>query len=48
MVWIPGGEFSMGNVNPSGITDGGKESMNDTRPVHRVYVNGFFYGCNRS
>ena len=42
MVWIPGGEFSMGNVNPSGMTGGGKETMSDTRPVHRVYVDGFF------
>src|SRR5262245_17525629 len=42
MVWIPGGEFSMGGVNPVGITDGGKESMLDARPIHRVHVNGFF------
>ena len=37
MVWIPGGEFSMGGVNPVGITEGGGESMNDARPVHRVH-----------
>jgi formylglycine-generating enzyme len=42
MVWIPGGEFSMGGVNPVGMTDGGHEQMNDARPVHRVYVDGFF------
>jgi formylglycine-generating enzyme required for sulfatase activity len=42
MVWIPGGEFSMGGVNPVGITEGGGESMNDARPVHRVHVKGFF------
>jgi formylglycine-generating enzyme required for sulfatase activity len=42
MVWIPGGEFSMGNVNPTNMSDGGKEMMNDARPVHRVYVDGFF------
>ncbi len=42
MVWIPGGQFSMGNVNPATMEDGGKETMNDARPVHRVYVNGFF------
>jgi sulfatase modifying factor 1 len=42
MVWIPGGEFSMGNVNPVGMTDGGKEAMDDARPVHRVYVDGFY------
>ncbi|HWW42231.1 formylglycine-generating enzyme family protein, partial [Pedobacter sp.] len=42
MVWIPGGEFSMGGVNPVGMNDGGHESMNDARPVHRVYVGGFY------
>lgn len=42
MVWIPGGEFSMGGINPVGIQDGGHEAMNDARPVHRVYVSGFF------
>jgi sulfatase modifying factor 1 len=41
MVWIPGGEFSMGGVNPNGMQDGGKETMNDARPVHRVQVNAF-------
>jgi len=43
MVWIPGGEFSMGGVNPSGMQDGGKEAMNDARPVHRVYVDGYLW-----
>src|SRR6476619_682090 len=42
MVWIPGGEFSMGGVNPVGMKDGGHEQMNDARPVHRVYVDGFY------
>jgi formylglycine-generating enzyme required for sulfatase activity len=42
MVWIPGGEFSMGGVNPVGMSDGGHEQMNDARPVHRVYVDGFY------
>jgi len=41
MVWIPGGEFSMGGVNPVGIQDGGHEAMNDARPVHRVVVRDF-------
>lgn len=41
MVWIPGGEFSMGGVNPNGMQDGGKETMHDARPVHRVEVTGF-------
>jgi len=42
MVWIPGGEFSMGGVNPVGMKDGGNQPMNDARPVHRVYVDGFY------
>ena len=42
MVWIHGGEFSMGGVNPVGMQDGGKENMNDARPVHRVKVSGFY------
>lgn len=42
MVLIPGGEFSMGGVNPLGMQDGGKENMNDARPVHRVQVSGFY------
>ncbi|WP_232373317.1 formylglycine-generating enzyme family protein [Pinibacter aurantiacus] len=42
MVKIPGGEFSMGGVNPKGMQDGGHESMNDARPIHRVYVNPFY------
>src|SRR5215471_10446636 len=42
MVWIPGGEFSMGGVNPVGMHEGGHEEMNDARPVHRVFVKDFF------
>lgn len=42
MVWIPGGEFSMGGVNPVGLKGGGHETMSDARPVHRVYVDGFY------
>ncbi|WP_243749185.1 formylglycine-generating enzyme family protein [Mucilaginibacter agri] len=42
MVFINGGEYSMGGVNPVGMNDGGKEMMNDARPVHRVEVNPFF------
>lgn len=41
MVWVPGGEFSMGGVDPAGMQDGGKENMRDARPVHRVYIDGF-------
>jgi sulfatase modifying factor 1 len=41
MAWIPGGEFSMGSADP---TVGGHchEPMSDARPIHRVYVSGFF------
>jgi sulfatase modifying factor 1 len=42
MVLIPGGEFSMGGVDPTGMMDGGHENMHDARPVHRVYVDPFF------
>lgn len=42
MVWIPGGEFSMGGADPTAMQHGGHDKMNDARPVHRVRVNGFF------
>lgn len=42
MVWVPGGEFSMGGINPAGMQDGGMENMQDARPVHRVFVDGFY------
>ena len=42
MVWIPGGLFSMGSVNPSGMQQGGSEPMHDARPVHRVQLQGFW------
>lgn len=42
MVWIPGGTFSMGGVNPVGLADGGYLGMDDARPVHRVQVGGFW------
>ena len=42
MAWIPGGEFSMGCVDPRSLPGGGGESMADARPVHRVQVNGFW------
>ncbi len=44
MVRIPGGEFSMGAGNPARVHDGGHEVMEDARPIHRVYVDGFLYG----
>ncbi|HZZ73086.1 MAG TPA: formylglycine-generating enzyme family protein [Pirellulales bacterium] len=42
MVLIPGGEFLMGSADPSLCVEGGKESMADARPIHRVYVDPFF------
>ena len=42
MAWIPGGEFSMGCADPTLCVDGGHEAMHDARPIHRVYVDGFW------
>jgi formylglycine-generating enzyme required for sulfatase activity len=42
MVWIPGGEFSMGCADPRRLPHGGPDPMNDARPVHRVRVDGFW------
>ena len=42
MVWIPGGEFSMGAADPRGLEHGGHEAMADARPIHRVYVDPFW------
>ena len=42
MKWVPGGEFSMGSVDPVGLEHGGHDSMPDTRPIHRVYVDAFW------
>jgi formylglycine-generating enzyme required for sulfatase activity len=42
MVWIPGGEFSMGSADPTTDVCGGKDPMPDARPIHRVYVDGFW------
>jgi sulfatase modifying factor 1 len=49
MIWIKGGEFSMGSADPtksngsdSEQSCGGHEPMQDARPVHRVYVDGFW------
>jgi len=44
MVWIPGGEFSMGAADPRGRDDNdvGMRATDDSRPIHRVYVDGFW------
>ncbi len=42
MVWIPGGEFSMGAQDPPGMDMVGMKATQDSRPIHRVYVDGFF------
>jgi len=42
MAWIPGGEFSMGAQDPPDMDDVGMKATLDSRPVHRVYVDGFF------
>lgn len=43
MVWIAGGEFSMGNADPTMDTVcGGHEHMRDARPIHHVRVDGFW------
>ena len=42
MAWIPGGEFSMGAVDPRGTMGGGPDAMSDARPIHRVHVDGFW------
>jgi formylglycine-generating enzyme len=42
MVWIPGGEFSMGANDPPDMDDVGMKATADARPIHRVYVDGFY------
>ena len=42
MVRISGGEFSMGAQNPPDMNEVGMKATIDSRPVHRVYVDGFF------
>ena len=43
MVWIPGGEFSMGAQDPPDMRDPiGMQATTDSRPVHRVLVDGFW------
>jgi sulfatase modifying factor 1 len=44
MVWISGGEFSMGAQDPPDMQHDhvGMQAIEDSRPVHRVYVDGFW------
>jgi formylglycine-generating enzyme len=43
MVWIPGGEFSMGARDPMDTHDMvGMQATTDSRPIHRVSVDGFW------
>ena len=44
MAWIPGGEFSMGAADPRGQDANvvGMQATEDSRPIHRVRVNGFW------
>jgi formylglycine-generating enzyme required for sulfatase activity len=42
MVFVPGGEFSMGSLDPTEMFCGGDQPMDDARPLHRVYVDAFF------
>ena len=42
MVWIPGGEFSMGCADPRTYRTAATTPMTDARPIHRVYVDGFW------
>src|SRR5271155_5858830 len=42
MAWIPGGEFSMGASDPPTQDPVGMQATTDSRPVHRVYVDGFW------
>jgi formylglycine-generating enzyme len=42
MSWIPGGEFSMGAQDPPDMNEVGMQAAQDSRPIHRVYVDGFW------
>jgi len=42
MVWISGGEFSMGAQDAPDMNTVGMQATRDSRPIHRVYVDGFF------
>src|SRR5262245_9515533 len=43
MVWIPGGEFSMGsNGKSDGVSCCSPATVADALPIHRVYVDSFW------
>ena len=42
MAWVPGGEFSMGANDPPDMDEVGMKATIDARPIHRVYVDGFY------
>ena len=42
MVWIPGGEFSMGAAEMGPEICGPNDPVPDAQPIHRVYVDGFW------
>ena len=42
MIWIPGGEFSMGAQDAPDMNEVAMKATEDSRPIHRVYVDGFF------
>jgi len=42
MAWIPGGEFSMGAQQSDSMNDVGMKATLDSRPIHRVHVDGFW------
>jgi sulfatase modifying factor 1 len=42
MVWIPGGELSMGAMDPPATAAAAMHGASDARPIHRVYVDSFW------
>lgn len=42
MAWIPGGEFSMGAMDPPASDQVAMHGAEDAGPIHRVYVDGFW------
>jgi formylglycine-generating enzyme len=42
MAWIPGGEFSMGAQDPPDMDEVGMKATIDSRPIHRVYIDGYY------